>query len=105
MKIVIQTPNVAAGDNLLAFVREKVSKLEGISDRLLETRVFLKVNKSDIRENKVCEIRGVIPGNDLFAERQAASFEEATLKAVEALKRQITDWKKKNEPRSVTDQP
>ncbi len=105
MKIIIQTPNIAAGENLLAFVREKVGKLEGISDRLQEARVFLKVNKSDIRENKVCEIRGVIPGNDLFVERQATSFEEATLKAVEALRRQMTDWKNRNEPHSVGEQP
>jgi putative sigma-54 modulation protein len=93
MKVLIQTPNVAAGKSLLDFVREKVEKLGDFSARLLEARVILKLSKSDIRENKICEIRGIISGNDLFVEKKATTFKEASMKAVDAMKRQITDLK------------
>lgn len=93
MKVLIQTPKVEAGKSLLDFVREKVGKLSDFSERLLEARVILKFSKSDIRENKICEIRGVISGNDLFVVKQASTFKEASMKAVDAMKRQITDLK------------
>ena len=67
MKIDIQTPGIKARQELLDLITEKVSKLEHLSDRILEARVLLKTEKSDIRDNKICEIRLVIPGNDLFA--------------------------------------
>ncbi len=65
------------------------------SDRIIESRVLLKLDKSDTKENKISEIKLIIPGNDLFASKQAKSFEEATTKAVEALRRQIEEWKTK----------
>lgn len=96
MKVIVETPQVKAREELIDFVQEKVGKLEGFSDRLLEARVVLRVDQTSDRVNKVCQIRGVIPGNDLFAEKQAQSFEEAVLLAVDALKRQLVDWKEKN---------
>lgn len=94
MKIIIQTPDFKAQPELTDFVNEKVEKLSLFSDRIIESRVLLKVDKSENKENKVSEIRVVIPGNDLFASKQAKSFEEATAKAVDALKKQIEDWKR-----------
>jgi putative sigma-54 modulation protein len=94
MKIIIQTPDFKAQPELTDFVNEKVEKLSQFSDRIIESRVLLKVDKSDNKENKISEIRVVIPGNDLFATKQAKSFEEATAKAVDALKKQIEEWKR-----------
>lgn len=94
MKIIIQTPDFKAQPELTDFVNEKVEKLSLFSDRIIESRVLLKIDKSENKENKVSEIRVVIPGNDLFASKQAKSFEEATAKAVDALKKQIEDWKR-----------
>lgn len=95
MKTIIQTPDFKADEKLLTFVNEKLEKLERFSDRILESRVTLKLDKSDDRENKICEIKLVIPGNDLFVTKQAKSFEEATADAVDALKHQIASWKEK----------
>lgn len=95
MRVIIQSPGVLAREPLLDFVKQKVGKLSDVSELLLEAHVLLKTNKSETRENKVCEIRGLIYGNDVFSERQASSFEEAVLKAVDAIKRQITDLKDK----------
>ena len=98
MKVIIQTPDVNAQQSLLDFVDEKVQKLSQFSERIIDARVTLRTDKSDNRENKFCEIKVGIPGNDLFVSKQAASFEEATLDAVDAMKRQINDWKNMTRP-------
>ena len=95
MKILIESPKIVVRESLLEFVREKVGKLALFSDSLMEARVTLKLKKAEGKQQKVCEIRSVIPGNDLFTSKQGENFEEAVLKAVEAAKRQIKDWKGK----------
>ena len=93
MKITIQTPGFKARRELLDLINEKVGKLSHLSDRILEARVLIKADKSDTRNNKVCEISLVIPGNDLFAKIQSQTFERAVHDAVSACKRQIVNWK------------
>ena len=53
----------------------------------------LRLDKGDSHENKVAEIKLLVPGNDLFAKRQCKTFEEATDLAVEALRRQLKKQK------------
>lgn len=93
MRMIIQTPHFKAREELTAFVQEKISKLETFSDRILECRVFLKVEKSNSPGNKVCELKLIIPGNDIFASSQSDTFEEAVVQAIEALKPQLERWK------------
>ncbi len=94
MKINIQTPGIKARPELVELVNLKVAKLGQLSDRILEARVLLKTDKSATRDNKVCEITLVIPGNDLFAKRQSETFEKALLSAVSTSKEQIASWKR-----------
>jgi integrase/recombinase XerC len=47
------------------------------------------LEKADMEKNKVAAIRLDIPGDDLFAEKNAETFEEAVDLAADALKRQI----------------
>lgn len=95
MKIILETPNVKAQQPLVDFVNEKVSKIEQFSDRIHEAWVCLKTEKDEKRENKICEIRLGIPGNDLFTRKSGSSFEEAVADAVEASLRQLKKWKDK----------
>ena len=94
MKITIQSPDFKADQKLIDFVNEKIEKLGKFSDRIHEANVTLKLDKSDPRDNKICEIRLGIPGNDLFASKQCKTFEEADAKTSDALKSQIDAWKK-----------
>ncbi len=93
MKIIIQTPDFRADQKLLDFVKEKVEKLEKFSDDILDANVTLRLDRSDTRENKVCEIRLGIPGNDLYASRQCKTFEEAASRTTDALRSQIESRK------------
>ena len=44
-------------------------------------------------DNKVCEIRLAVPGNDLFAKKHSDSFEDAVTKVIDALREQIEKMK------------
>jgi ribosome-associated translation inhibitor RaiA len=89
MKIIFQTPSLKPSKKLLDFVTKKVATLDRLHNGIVALEVYLKKLKSDTPDNKVCEIRLSIPGNDLFASKKCDSFEEATLKTIDAIKRQL----------------
>lgn len=93
MKLSIQTPDFKAQKQLTDFVKNNVIKLAAASDRIIQADILLKLDKSDKKENKICELRLMIPGNDLFAAKRSDSFEDAVQKCIEAIKHQIGRWK------------
>ena len=95
MKVSISSLHFKADVKLEEFIREKVSKFPTLFDGVLGCDVVLKLDTSSSNENKIAEIRVVIPGNDLFAKKQAKTFEEAVDNAVDALKRQVKRRKEK----------
>lgn len=95
MKINIQSLSFQANDKLVDFTTDKVEKLDQFSDRIIDAGVVLKIDRSDSRSNKICEIKLAIPGNDLYVSKQCESFEEAVLRATDALKQQLISWKEK----------
>jgi len=95
MKIHIQSIDCSPRQDLLDLVNEKLSKLNHFSDRILEAKVVLRVEKADKRDNKVVEVRLVIPGHDIFAKKNSESFEESLQKVAEVLQREVKEWKDK----------
>jgi len=95
MTVKIQSIHFDADAKLLNFVESKVGKLNTYSNAIIDSEVFLRLDKSSSHENKVAEIKLLVPGNDLFAKRQCKTFEEATDQAVEALRRQLKKQKEK----------
>ena len=101
MKTQIQSLGFDAKPTLLQLINERLEKIGNLSDRILESKVILKIDKSDTDENKICEIRLVIPGKDLFAKKTAESFEQALDHVIRALEKQVHDWKTKLHDRQV----
>lgn len=95
MNVKINAVKFRADEKLLSFVDEKVSKLDRHLPNALEAEVTLKVDKPESENNKQAEIRLVIKGNDLFASKQADTFEEAVMLSIDALKPQIEKIKDK----------
>ncbi|MEP7264599.1 MAG: ribosome-associated translation inhibitor RaiA [Bacteroidota bacterium] len=95
MKVKVQSIHFDADQKLLTFVEEKVDKLRQFYEDIIDSEVFLRLDKSENAENKVAEIRVNTPGKTLFAKERCKSFEEATDNAVEALRKQITKYKEK----------
>ena len=95
MNVKINAVNFKADEKLTEFVTEKVSKLERHASGLLGADVTLSVDKPESANNKVADIRIVVKGNDLYASKQADSFEEAVMLSIDALKSQISKFKDK----------
>jgi putative sigma-54 modulation protein len=95
MNVKINPVHFKADQKLESFIKEKLQKMPSLFDGILSSEVMLKLENSDTRENKIVEIRLIIRGNDLFAKKQSATFEEATDKAVEALRKQLLRHKDK----------
>lgn len=95
MGIKVQSIHFDADKKLVSFIEGRIGKLNQFFDNIVDTEVFLRLDKADNNENKVAEIKLAIPGKDLFAKKQCKSFEEATDEAVEALRRQIIKHKEK----------
>lgn len=93
MKINLQSLHFKAGDQLTSFVEEKVSKLERFDDSIISAEVTLNIDGSRV-ENKVCEIRLIVPGNDDFVKRDAETFEEAIVACVDTLQKILKEKKR-----------
>ncbi len=84
-----------ADKKLIEFIQLKVDKLANYYDKIIDGEVILKVENSHDTENKVAEIKLLVPGTDIFAKKQCKSFEEATDNAVDALRIQLKKHKEK----------
>jgi len=95
MDIDIQSVGFSADQKLIDFINERLDKLTHFFDNIVACEVYLRVERKSVQENKTVEIKMNIPGKDLFAKKQCDSFEEATVDAVEALRKQIKKHKGK----------
>lgn len=89
MDVKVQSVNFTADQKLLSFVNDKVGKLATFTNSIVSSEVFLRLDQSSEKENKIAEVKLQIPGKELFAKKQCKSFEEATDLAVSALKKQV----------------
>ena len=95
MKVSVQSVNFNIDQNLVNFIEKKVESLEKYNDNILGAEVFLKVQKTSEKENKLSEFRIMIPGNDVVVKKQSKTFEEGISIAVDSLKRQLLKRKEK----------
>ena len=95
MNLKIHSIRFDADQKLIEFVESKLSKIDQLYDNIVAVEVFLRLVNSQATDNKVAEIKVEIPGNDLFASRQAKTFEEATDLCIDALKVQLVRHKEK----------
>lgn len=94
MNINVHSIHFDADEKLIGFIREKLQKLTLFHDHILAAEVYLKLDHDGTRrENKVAEIKMIVPGRELFAKRHCKTFEEATDEAAEALRRQLERMK------------
>lgn len=95
MKVRVQSVNFDADIKLIDFIQKKLDKLDVFYDRIIDGEVYLKVDNSHDKLNKIAEVKINIPGQDLIVKKQCATFEEATDLSTEALRRQLKKHKEK----------
>jgi putative sigma-54 modulation protein len=95
MNVNVQAVNFNVDIKLVNFINEKMSKLEKYYDKVVNSDVFLKVENTSAKENKIVEIKIHVPGDDLIVKKQCKTFEEAVDSATESLERLLLKRKEK----------
>ena len=95
MKVFVQSVNFNADTELVEFVEKKVESLEKYYDKIVDSEVFLKVQQTSEKENKIVEVKINVPGNDFVVKKVSKTFEEGVALTVDSLKRQLNKRKEK----------
>jgi len=96
MNINFEYHEVAASARLEALIAEKLGKLEGKYDSIVNADVyFKKENTSNPENGKICSVRLNMPGPDIFAEASNAAFEASIAKVISELRSQLQKRKDK----------
>ncbi len=95
MNIEIQAIHFTADHKLKEFIHKRLNKLDLFFDRIIASDVFLKVENTSDRANKIVEIRLQIPNETLMVKKSAKSFEEGVDLSAESLERQLKKHKQK----------
>ena len=95
MKVNVNAVNFTVDKKLVDFIQERMEKLEKYYDKIVSFDVFLKVEKTSDKENKVVEVKVHVPGDDLMVKKQCKTFEEAVELSAESLERLLVKRKEK----------
>ena len=95
MKVNVHAVNFAIDRKLVDFIQERMEKLEKYYDKIVSFDVFLKVEKTSDKENKIVEVKVHVPGDDLMVKKQCKTFEEAVEVSAESLERLLVKRKEK----------
>ena len=95
MKVNTQSVNFTADQKLVNFINKRLSKLDVFYDKIISSNVYLKVQKTSSKENKIVEVMVNVPGDDFIVKKQCKTFEEAVDNAASSLERVLLKRKQK----------
>ncbi len=95
MKVNVHAVNFTVDGKLVDFIQERMNKLEKYYDKVVDADIYLKVEKTSDKENKIVEIKVNVPGDDFMVKKQCKTFEEAVENASESLERLLVKRKEK----------
>lgn len=95
MKVNTQSVNFNADQKLIDFIQKRMDKLDMFYDKVIKSDVFLKLDNTSDKENKIFEARVSVPGDSFMVKKQCKSFEEGVDSAVSSLERQLKKRKEK----------
>ncbi|TYB76893.1 ribosome hibernation-promoting factor, HPF/YfiA family [Bizionia myxarmorum] len=95
MKVNTQSVNFNADQKLIDFIQKRMDKLDLYYDKVIQTDVYLKVENTSDKANKIFEARVNVPGDSFVVKKQCKTFEEGVDTAVASLERQLKKRKEK----------
>ena len=95
MKVNVHAVNFTVDKKLIDFIQLRMDKLEKYYDKIVSSDVFLKVEKTSEKENKIVEVKIHVPGDDFLVKKQCKTFEEAVEISAESLERLLVKRKEK----------
>lgn len=95
MNVNVQSVNFNADRKLIDFLQQRMDKLETFYDKVINSDVYLKVQNTSAKENKIVEIKLNVPGDKFIVKKQCKSFEEAIDSSCHSLERKLIKRKEK----------
>jgi putative sigma-54 modulation protein len=95
MKVNVHAVNFTVDRKLVDFIQERMDRMEKYYDKIVSSDVFLKVEKTSDKENKIVELKIHVPGDDFIVKKQCKTFEEAIELASESSERLLVKRKEK----------
>lgn len=95
MKVHAQSVNFNADGKLMDFIQNRLDKMETFYDKVISSDVYMKVENTSAKENKIVEIKLNIPKDNFVVKKQCKSFEEAVDSACNSLERKLIKRKQK----------
>jgi putative sigma-54 modulation protein len=99
MEVIVQSLGFKAGAELENYVSEKLSKLDRRVPDVVRANVMLFLGPDSQPDNKHCEIRLEMPGNDHFVKKHGETWELAIVEAVDTLESLVRKAKEKMQDR------
>ncbi|WP_394751222.1 ribosome hibernation-promoting factor, HPF/YfiA family [Spongiimicrobium salis] len=98
MKVNAQSVNFNADAKLIGFIQQRMDKLELFYDKIISSNVYMKVENTKSKENKIVEIKVQVPRDEFIVKKLSNSFEGAVDSACNSLERQLVKRKEKLRP-------
>jgi len=95
MEVIVQSLGFKAGSELEDYISEKLGKLDNRVHNAVRANVTLFLGPDSQPDNKHCEIRLEMPGNDPFVKKTGETWELAIVEAVETLESLVRKAKEK----------
>lgn len=95
MKVSVHAVNFTVDKRLVDFIQERLDELEKYYDKVVSADVFLKVEKTSEKENKIVEVKINVPGDEFLVKKQCKTLEEALELSAESLQRMLVKRKEK----------
>lgn len=87
MTIEFHTQRACVTEELLDYIRNEVMKMSHLSKKISRAEVVVKEDKTiTSSENKICEIRLTIYGDDLLAHSRSSDFRKSAREVIKELK-------------------
>ena len=74
MKVNTQSVNFTADRKLIDFIQRRMDKLDMFYDKIIQSDVYLKVENTSDKENKVFEAKVIVPGDSFIVKKQCYSI-------------------------------
>lgn len=96
MKLDIQTIGLTMREQLSEFIEKKAERLPKFHDKIIDTKIVLKVENNANKENKVTEVKVYVPGDEFVVKKTEESFEKGVDGCIDAVIRFLKKNKDRN---------
>jgi putative sigma-54 modulation protein len=95
MNVNTQSINFVADVKLKDFIQRRFEKLNLYYDKIIQADVYLKVENTSDKENKIFEAKLSVPGDTFVVKKHSKSFEEGADLVASSLMRRLKKRKEK----------